>query len=81
MDADEMDLDEAKNLIHAGKVAEGRPAGIDTFREWAGDAYDDIAAKLGTDGLAVLVGVLDGVAVRWRAAAAASSSAAVMGAG
>lgn len=28
MDADEMDLGEAKNLIHAGKIAEGRPAGI-----------------------------------------------------
>ena len=28
MDADEMDLGEARNLIHAGKIAEGGPAGI-----------------------------------------------------
>ena len=27
MDTDEMSLDEARNLIHAGKIAEGRPAG------------------------------------------------------
>ena len=33
MDADEMDLDEAKNLIHAGKVAEGKRCEAASRRE------------------------------------------------